>query len=105
VLCQLKIFKSKLVSKKAKLKLRWAIIRHVITYASETWALEECMERKLLIPAREIVRRIFECTRAKDGMWRMKGNEELNNLIINKNVINYIKAQRFSWFGHVHRMK
>ena len=37
-------------------------------------------------------------------MWRMKGNDELNNLIINKNVINYIKAQRFSWYGHVHRM-
>jgi len=34
----------------------------------------------------------------------MKGNDELNNLIMNKNVINYIKAQRFSWFGHVHRM-
>jgi len=62
------------------------------------------MNRKLLIHARDIVRRIFECTRARDGMWRMKGNDELNNLIINKNVINYIKAQRFSWYGHVHRM-
>jgi len=51
-----------------------------------------------------MLRRIFECTRARDGMWRMKGNVELNDLIVSKNVINYIKAQRFSWFGHVHRM-
>jgi len=25
-------------------------------------------------------------------------------LIGNKNIINYIKAQRLAWFGHVHRM-
>jgi len=31
-------------------------------------------------------------------------NDDLNNLIRNKNILNYIKAQRLSWFGHVHRM-
>jgi hypothetical protein len=36
----LKIFKSKLVSKKAKLKLYRTIIRHVVTNASETWVLK-----------------------------------------------------------------
>ena len=75
MLCQLKIFKSKLVPKKAKLKLRWTIIRPVITYAIETWALEECMKRKLLIPAREILRTMFECTRDRDGTWRIKRND------------------------------
>jgi hypothetical protein len=34
----------------------------------------------------------------------IKSNDELNRLIGNKNNINYIKAQRFAWFGHVHRM-
>ena len=29
---------------------------------------------------------------------------ELNGLIGNKNITNYIKAQRLAWFGHVHRM-
>jgi hypothetical protein len=33
-----------------------------------------------------------------------KTNYKLNSLIRNRNVINYIKAQRLSWFGHVHRM-
>ena len=64
------IIKSKLVSKKAKLKLYRTIIRPVITNASETWVLKESMK---------------------------------SNLIRNKNIINYITAQRFSWFGHVHR--
>jgi hypothetical protein len=33
-----------------------------------------------------------------------KTNEELEKLIKDKNIINYIKAQRLSWFGHVQRM-
>jgi len=35
---------------------------------------------------------------------RIKGNDELNNLIGKKNIINYIKTQRLSWFGHVEQM-
>jgi hypothetical protein len=37
-------------------------------------------------------------------MWRIKLNEELKRLTGNKNIINYIKAQRLAWFGHVHFM-
>jgi len=37
-------------------------------------------------------------------MERVKINEELDKLIKHKNIINYIKAQRLSWFGHVQRM-
>ena len=37
-------------------------------------------------------------------MWRIKTNDELDELIRHKNLINHIKAQRFSWFGHLHRM-
>jgi len=33
-----------------------------------------------------------------------KSNEKLDKLIKHKNIINYIKAQRLSWFGHVQRM-
>jgi hypothetical protein len=47
---------------------------------------------------------IYGPTKEGDGTWRIKSNEELNRLIGNKNIINYIKAQRLAWFGHVHRM-
>jgi len=33
-----------------------------------------------------------------------KTNIELDELIKNRNVINYVKAQRLSWFGHINRM-
>ena len=36
-----KIFQSKLISKKAKLKLYFSVIRPVVTYACETWILKE----------------------------------------------------------------
>jgi len=53
---------------------------------------------------RKVLRRIYRPTKQKDGTWRMKSNEELNRLTGNENTINYIKAQRLAWFGHVHRM-
>jgi hypothetical protein len=34
----------------------------------------------------------------------LKTNEELGKLIKHKNIIDHIKAQRLSWFGHVQRM-
>ena len=64
------------------------------TYASETWVLKESMKWKLLITERRILRRIFGPTKDRDGTWGIKTNDELNNLIRNKNITNYIKAQR-----------
>jgi hypothetical protein len=43
-------------------------------------------------------------TAKENHIWRVKTNEELEKLIKHKNRINYIKAQRLSWFGHVQRM-
>jgi hypothetical protein len=40
----------------------------------------------------------------ENQIWRVKTNEELDKPIKHKNIINYIKAQRLSWFGHVQRM-
>jgi len=52
---------------------------------------------------RKILRRIFGPTK-ENQIWRVKTNEGLDKLIKHKNTINYIKAQRLSWFGHVQRM-
>jgi hypothetical protein len=43
-------------------------------------------------------------TRERDGTRRIKTNNELDKLIRHKNIINDIKAQRLSWFGHLHRL-
>jgi len=60
-------------------------------------------KNKLMVFERKALR-IYGPTKESDGTWRTKLNEELNRLIGNKNIINYIKAQRLAWFGHVHHM-
>ena len=43
-------------------------------------------------------------TKEDNGNWRIKTNIELDKLIKHRNIINYVKAQRLSWFGHINRM-
>jgi enoyl reductase-like protein len=76
--------------------LYWTEIWPVITYSSEIWVLQESIKRKLL----KTERRIFGPTKNR----KIKTTDELIILIRNNNIINYIKAKRLSWFGHVHRM-
>ena len=45
---------------------------------------------------RKVLRRIFGATKERHGTWRIKTNDELDELIRHNNTINYIKAQRLS---------
>jgi len=65
--------------------------------------IKRIYKTKLPIIERKILKRILRPTKARDDTWIIT-TDELNNLIRNKNVINYIKAQRLSWFGHVHQV-
>jgi len=54
-----KIFQSKLISNKSKIKLYKALIRPVVVYGTEGWVLTENIKQKLLVFERRILRRIF----------------------------------------------
>jgi len=41
---------------------------------------------------RKILRKIFEPTKEANGIWRIKTNKELDELIKQRNIINYVKA-------------
>jgi hypothetical protein len=98
-------FKSRLVSKISKLKLYCSIIRPIVTYGCEAWGFKEIIKKnKLMVYDRKVLRRVFGSTKERDGTWRTKTNDELDELIKHKNIIDHIKAQRLSWFGHLHRM-
>jgi len=77
--------------------------KEISSYASETWVLKETIIQKLLVFERKILKRIFGPTK-ENQIWRIKTNEKLDKLIKHKNIVNCIKAQRLSWFGHVQRM-
>jgi hypothetical protein len=76
----------------------------MVTYACEMWVLKENIKTKLRVFEKKVLRKIYGSTKESDGTWRIKSNDELNRLSGNKNIINYIKAQRLAWFGHVHHM-
>jgi hypothetical protein len=98
------LFTSKLISRNVQLQLYNTLIRPKVTYASETWALKKNMINKLMIFERKIRRKIFGPTRTDDGCWRIKTNQEINDLSKGQNIIWFIKKQRLNWLGHVERM-
>ncbi|KAJ9586838.1 hypothetical protein L9F63_019569 [Diploptera punctata] len=98
------LFKSKLISKTAKIRLYKTLIRPVVTYACETWVLKETIKQKLLIFERKFLRRIFGPNRGTDNYRRIKTNNELNKLIKNQNIVNHIRSLRIGWLGHLIRM-
>jgi len=100
------MFHSRLLSKRAKLKLYYSVIRLIVTYSCETRILKETVINKLLVFERKVLRKIFDPNNEK-GIWRIKTNQELDEIIKRKNIINCIRAaQRLSWLlGHIERMQ
>ena len=74
-------------------------MKHVIEWSNR----DNPTIQKLLVFERKYLRRIFGPTK-ENQIWRIKTNEELDKLIKHYNIVNHIKAQRLSWFGHVQRM-
>jgi len=62
------------------------------------------MINKLMTFERKIMRKIYGLTRTEDGCWRIKTNQEINDILKGQNVIGFIKKQRLNWLGHVERM-
>ena len=40
----------------------------------------------------------------ENGIWRIRKNHELNELIRNADIVRFIKSRRMAWLGHVMRM-
>jgi hypothetical protein len=85
------MIQSKLISKRAKLKLYYTVIRPIVTYSCETRILKETIINKLSVFERRILRKIFD-PKNENGIWRIKTNQELDDIIKHKNIINCIRA-------------
>jgi hypothetical protein len=66
-----KMFQSRLISKRAKLKLYYSVIRPIVTYSCKTWILKETIINKLLVFERKILRKIFG-SKNENGIWHIK---------------------------------
>jgi hypothetical protein len=66
--------------------------------------IKKTIINKLLVFERKILRKIFGPNN-ENGIWRIKTNQELDEIIKRKNIINFIRTQRLSWLGHIERMQ
>jgi hypothetical protein len=64
------------------------MIRTIVTYSCKTCILKETIINKLLVFERKILRKIFGPNN-ENGIWRIKTNQELDEIIKRKNIINH----------------
>jgi len=80
-------------ARNVELQVYNTLIRPTVTYASQKWGLKENMINKLMIFERRIMRKIFGPTRTDDGYWRIKTNQEINEILKGQNIIGFIKKK------------
>lgn len=99
-----KTFRSKLLSKKSKMRLYKVLVRPVILYACETWPTSKEDERKLAVLERKFLRRIFGPKKNdQTGEYEIRSNKEIKNLLGEEDIIQTLKGRKMSWLGHVWR--
>ena len=74
------------------MKLNWSVIRPIVVYGCETWVLKQNIIQKLSVFDRKVLREIFGPTKEAKGIWRIKINKELDELIKHRNIINYVQT-------------
>ena len=97
------LLKSRMLSRKTKLKIYRTLIRPVVTYGAETWNLFAADVSKLRVFERKIVRRIYGPI-FENGNWRIRNNLEIEEILDHEDIARFIKSQRLRWLGHVERM-
>ena len=97
--------KSRALNRSSKLKIYKSLIRPIVTYGCEAWMLTSRDEQYLRIYERRILRKIFGPVQNEDGLWRIRMNYEVNDLIKNADIVRSVKSKRMAWLGHVMQME
>jgi len=61
-------------------------------------------ERALAVFERKFLRKIYGPVRESE-LWRIRRNDELEDIIKVENIVRFIKCQRIRWLGHIERMQ
>ena len=91
--------KSRALNRSSKLKIYKSLIRPTVTYECKACTLTNRDEQYLRIFERRILRKIFGPVQNEDGIWRIRLNYEMNDLIKNADIVRFVKAKE--WLGWV----
>jgi hypothetical protein len=94
--------RSHYISIKTKCKLYKTLIKPVLLYGCETWAMGKNDESKISIFERKVLRKIYGPVNDK-GKWQIRYNNELYQLLGEPDIIKEVQARRVRWLGHLFR--
>ena len=100
----LSMMKSRMLSRKSKVRIYKTLIKPVVMYGSETWTMSKKDQSALLVWERKILRKIYGPVNDHDT-WRIRTNSELQELYQDASIVADIKGRRLRWAGHVERME
>ena len=75
-----------------------------ISYGNIFWETELYKHDKQIDDFRQLMRKLFGPTRSDHGYWRIKTNQEIDDILKGQNIIGFIKKQRLKQLGRVERM-
>ena len=100
-----KLLKSRLLSRKTKIRIYKTIILPVVLYGCETWPLTRAQENRFRVFENKVLRKIFGTKKDEVGWeYRKLHNHELEELYKSPSIVRIIKSRRLRWAGHVARM-
>jgi hypothetical protein len=87
------LFKSKLLSRKTKIRLYKTLVRPIVLYACGAWASTKTDEKKLMIFERKILRRIFGPKKnTENNEYERRTNAELKELFNETDIVGVLKS-------------
>ena len=95
--------KSDFISRKTKILIYKSLIRPILTYSAETWAMTEKVKDIISVFERKILRSIFGGLKC-NNIWRRRTNSKLYKSLKEPDIVKYITIQRIKWVGHLCRM-
>ncbi|KAJ4441600.1 hypothetical protein ANN_11456 [Periplaneta americana] len=90
----LKLLKCKILTRTDKIQIYKTLIRPIVTYSAETWTLIKSDQDYLRKFERKIMGRIYGPV-LDNGMWKIRYNEEINQLIKGEDIHEHQVCIRF----------
>ncbi|XP_060846231.1 uncharacterized protein LOC132925892 [Rhopalosiphum padi] len=99
-----KVLKSRTLSKNLKIRMYMTLLRPIVMYGSETWALRKAEEQRLGVFERKVLRKIYGPVFDNQiNEWRKLHNYEIQMQFQRPDIIKEITKRRLMWGGHAWR--
>ncbi|KAL4100807.1 hypothetical protein QTP88_020836 [Uroleucon formosanum] len=99
-----KVLKSRTLSKNLKIRMYMTLLRPIVMYGSETWALRKAEEQRLGVFERKVLRKIYgPVFDNQRNEWRKLHNYEIQMQFQRPDIIKEITKRRLMWGGHAWR--